>query len=72
MLKIHYYVRNGSDLKPNKARFWGTENHDIEVQSGEAFEMLLTAAPPLAIAQETSYKIGVSRILGEIEVSVAR
>jgi len=26
--------------------FWGTENDDIEVQSGDIFETLLTEAPP--------------------------
>jgi hypothetical protein len=51
--------------------FWGTENDGIEVQSGDIFETLLTEAPPWANAQETSYKIGVNRILGESEVSVA-
>jgi hypothetical protein len=51
--------------------FWRNENDDIEVQSEDVFETLLTKVPPLANAQETSYKIGVNRILGAIEVSVA-
>jgi hypothetical protein len=45
--------------------FWGTENEDIEVQSGDVFETLHTEAPPRETAQLTSYKIGVNRVLGE-------
>jgi hypothetical protein len=36
--------------------FWKTKNDDIEVESEEAFETLLTEVPPRANAQETPYK----------------
>ena len=44
-------------LMTNKAMIWETKNDDIEVQTENTFETLLTKAPARANAQETSYKI---------------
>ena len=47
--------------------FWKLK---IEVQSGDAFETLLTDASPRANARESPYKNRMNRIWGETEVSV--
>jgi len=47
------------------------KNDDNEFQSGDAFETLLTDAPPRANARGTPHKMELTEFWGEIEVSAA-
>ena len=70
MLKDSLQKRERVELATNKVTFWVTQSNDIEVQSGDVFETLLTVAPP-SQRPKITYKNWRYRILEEIEVSVA-
>jgi len=59
VLKDSLQRRERVEFATNKVTFWGTQNDETEIQSGDVFETLLTVAPPQPTPVRSHIKIGV-------------